>query len=336
MVFSLADMSQTAFIKLPRYEMPIEIYWVSDTRLVYVRGGKWGAREEPYDFGEIIAMDYDGKHHTHILGSKDSTLSMGQEPGHGNVEGLPEKPNGKFYMTRTSTESAIGGSQLYEVDASTGRHRLVADVRGEQNLSFVMDAAGVPRFAYGADKNERQLLFVADATGKQWHKVPGDSVGGVFRPLGLSMDGTHVFGRYAVDNGPSALIKAETGLQQREVLASAGFRDVGEVVWDSRWQPLAVEVGGGLPKVEYLDAASPDLKLYQSLRSGFPGQNVKFVDHSADGNVSLIYIYSDRNPGEWAVMNRKKDVLARLLQRNPGIDPATMGTRRYISFKASD
>src|SRR5690606_9476531 len=57
MVFSLADMSQTAFIKLPRYEMPIEIYWVSDTRLVYVRGGKWGAREEPYDFGEIIAMD---------------------------------------------------------------------------------------------------------------------------------------------------------------------------------------------------------------------------------------------------------------------------------------
>jgi len=336
MVFSLADMSQTAFIKLPRYEMPIEIYWVSDTRLVYVRGGKWGAREEPYDFGEIIAMDYDGKHHTYIFGYKESTLSMGLEPGHGNVEGLPEKPNGKFYMTRTSTESAIGGSQLYEVDASTGRHRLVADVRGEQNLSFVMDAAGVPRFAYGADKNERQLLFVADATGKQWHKVAGDSVGGVFRPLGLSMDGTHVFGRYAVDNGPSALIKAETGLQQREVLASAGFRDVGEVVWDSRWQPLAVEVGGGLPKVEYLDAASPDLKLYQSLRSGFPGQNVKFVDHSADGNVSLIYIYSDRNPGEWAVMNRKKDVLARLLQRNPGIDPATMGTRRYISFKASD
>src|SRR3546814_10162016 len=61
MVFSLADMSQTAFIKLPRYEMPIEIHWVSDTRLVYVKGGKWGARDEPYDFGEIIAMDFDGK-----------------------------------------------------------------------------------------------------------------------------------------------------------------------------------------------------------------------------------------------------------------------------------
>src|SRR3546814_6244659 len=107
MVFSLADMSQTAFIKLPRYEMPFEIHWVSDTRLVYVKGGKWGAREEPYDFGEIIAMDFDGKRHTHIFGYKESTLSMGLNPGQGNGEGLPPKPNGKFYMTRDSAEGAL-------------------------------------------------------------------------------------------------------------------------------------------------------------------------------------------------------------------------------------
>ena len=56
MVFRLADMSQTAFMKLPKYEMAIEIHWVNDTQLVYVKGGKWGAREAPYDYGEIIAM----------------------------------------------------------------------------------------------------------------------------------------------------------------------------------------------------------------------------------------------------------------------------------------
>ena len=336
MVFRLSDMVQTAFIKLPRYELPMEIHWVSDTRLVYVKGGKWGAREQPYDFGEIIAMDFDGKDHTYIFGYKESTLSMGLDPGHGNFEGLPRKPNGKFYMTRSSVESAIGRSLLYEVDASTGRHRLAADVGGDQNLGFVMDAAGVARFAYGADKNERQLLYVADAQGENWHKVPGDVVGGVFTPLGFTPDGNHVFGTYAVDNGPRALVKADLTLGQREVLADEGFNDVGDVIWDSRLQPLAVEFKGAQPRVAFLDPASPDAKLYQSLRDGFPGQHVRFVDHSADGNVSLIYIYSDRNPGEWAVMNRKKDVLARLLQRNPAIDPATMGERRYIRFQASD
>src|SRR3546814_9879666 len=104
-------------------------------------------------------------------------------------------------MTRDSAEVAIGRSQLYEVDATTGRHRLVADV-GEQNLRFVMDTAGVPRFAYGMDKNEKQLLYVADAAGEQWRQVPAGSVGGVFTPIGFSADGANVFGLHAADNGP--------------------------------------------------------------------------------------------------------------------------------------
>lgn len=336
MVFRLADMAQTAFIKLPRYELAIEIHWVSDTRLVYVKGGKWGAREQPFDFGEIIAMDYDGKKHTYIFGYKESTQSMGLEPGHGNFAGLPPKANGKFYMTRTSNESAIGRSQLYEVDATSGRHRLVADVGGNQNLSFVLDAAGVARFAYGMDKNEVQQLYVADANGENWRKLPGETVGGVFEPIGFAADGQHVFGMFAVDGGPHALVKADLSLTKREVLATDGFNDVGSVILDSRRQPLAVEFKGALPRVQILDPASPDARLYQEIRSGFPGQHVKFVDHSMGGDVSLVYIYSDRNPGEWAVMDRKKDSLSRLLQRNAAIDPNAMGGRHYVRFKASD
>ncbi|HTL14392.1 MAG TPA: prolyl oligopeptidase family serine peptidase [Thermomonas sp.] len=336
MVYRLSDMSQTVFMKLPRYELPLEVHWVSDTRLVYVKGGKHGALEQPYDQGEIIAMDYDGKHHTYIYGWKESTLSMGLPPGHGNFAGLPAKPNGKFYMTRTTTESAIGRSQLYEVDATSGRSRLVADVGGDQNLTFVMDPAGVPRYAYGADKNELQLLYVADAQGENWRKIAGENIGGVFVPVGLSADGKHVFGRYAVGGGPAALVKADLDLGHREVLASDPFNDVGKIIWDSRLQPLAVEFKGDQPKVQLLDPSSPDAKLYNELRGGFPGQHVSFVDHSADGKVSLIYISSDRNPGEWAVMNRKTDTLARLLQRNAAIDPGLMGSRHYVRFKASD
>ena len=336
MVFRLSDMVQTAFIKLPRYELAIEMHWVSDKRLVYVKGGKWGAREQPFDFGEIIAMDFDGKQHTYIFGYKGSTQSMGLEPGHGNFAGLPPKANGKFYMTRTSAESTLGRSQLYEVDATTSRHRLVADVGGNQNLGFVMDANGVARFAHGVDKNDVQLLYVADATGENWRKLPGETIGGVFDPIAVAPDGQHVFGTFAVAGGPRSLIKADLSLTKREVLATDGFNDVASVVWGSNRQPLAVEFKGALPRVQFLDPASPDAKLFQEIRSGFPGQHVKFADHSEDGNVSLIYIYSDRNPGEWAVMNRKKDNLARLLQRNAAIDPNTMGSRHYVRFKASD
>src|SRR3546814_11049231 len=110
-------------------------------------------------------------------------------------------------MTLDAAESAIGRSQLFEVDATTGRHRLVADV-GEQNLRFVMDTAGVPRFAYGMDKNEQQLLYVADAAGEQWRQVPAGSVGGVFTPTGFSADGQDVSGLHPAHNGPPGLRSA--------------------------------------------------------------------------------------------------------------------------------
>jgi dipeptidyl aminopeptidase/acylaminoacyl peptidase len=251
-------------------------------------------------------------------------------------------PDDTFYMTRTSEESAIGRSILYRIDVKagrkqTGRHELVADVGPGQNLSFVLDNNGVPRFAHGVDKDQTQLLFVAeDADGKNWRKLSASDVGGTFVPFAFTPDGQHVFGLYAENNGPQSLVKADLTLTKREVVANDGFNNIGAVTTDSQRQPLAVEFKGALPKLQILDQASPDAKLLQEIRAGFPGQHARFWDHSADGNVSLIYIYSDRNPGEWAVFNRKTNSLSRLLQVNPEIDPARMGSRHYVRFPASD
>ena len=334
MVFRLADMSQTAFMKLPKYEMAIEIHWVNDTQLVYVKGGKWGAREAPYDYGEIIAMDYDGRHHKYIYGWMETTKGAGLPKGHGNYAGRPLKPNGTFYMTRSSEESALGRTILYSIDINTHNHDLVADVGPGQNLSFVMDHQGVPRFAHGWNKDETQLLFVAeDSDGKNWRKI---SVDGTFVPFAFTPDGKQVYGWYSEDGGPSSLVRADLDLAKREILAADAFNSIGAITWDSQRQPLAVEFKGGLPKLQVLDPVSPDAKLLQELRAGFPGQHARFWDHSANGVVSLVYIYSDRNPGEWAVFNRKTNTLARLLQVNPEIDPAKMGARHYVRFPASD
>ncbi len=158
----------------------------------------------------------------------------------------------------------------------------------------------------------------------------------MFNPLRFSPDGNHVFGNYSTKGGPFALVKADLTLAKREVLAQDDFNSIDNVVWDSKWQPLAVEFKGARPRVTYLNPASPDTKLHRDLRKGFADQNVTFVDHSADGNISLVYIYSDRNPGEWAVMDRKKNSFARLLQRNSAINPKDMAERHYIRFKASD
>lgn len=337
MIYRMADMSNTAFIKLPKYQLAAEIHWVNDTRLVYVKGGRPDGREQVFSYGEIIGLDYDGKHHDYIYGYKESTLGAGVHKGFGVFVGLPRERNGTFYMSRGSAENSLPSTMVYEVDASSrsGKSRLVGSI-DERDMRFVLDANGVPRFATGMDKHDNHLLYAADGSGKNWRKISTESLGGVFIPFAITPDSSHVYGYFSVENGPSSVVKADMSLANRETLVNDGFNSIDNVLLDANRQPQVIEFKGALPRVAYVDPASVDAKLHAELRKGFPGQHVRFVDQSADGNVSLLAIYSDRNPGEWAVMDRKKDTLARLLQSNASIDPAKMGTRHYVRFQASD
>src|SRR3546814_19837303 len=74
----------------------------------------------------------------------------------------------------------------------------------------------------------------------------------------------------------------------------------------------------------------------RQLRAECPGQDGTCVSHTADGKGSLLYVHSDRDPGAWYLFDRAQATIQLLLAARAGIDPARMGERRYIRFKASD
>ena len=102
MVFRISDMQQTALLRLPRYEMPAQVAWTSEKRLIVAKGRRVGAREEPWHMGEILATDFDGKNQKYIYGYEQTTRTAGIERGFGYIEGVPEVRNGHFYMRRLS------------------------------------------------------------------------------------------------------------------------------------------------------------------------------------------------------------------------------------------
>src|SRR3546814_5205259 len=67
-VYQVDDMQQTALLKLPRYEQPVNMYWASDTRLLVAKGRLIGSREKPLATGEIIATDFDGRNQLYVFG----------------------------------------------------------------------------------------------------------------------------------------------------------------------------------------------------------------------------------------------------------------------------
>src|SRR5690606_4575411 len=82
-VYQVADMKQTAFLRMPRYELPVQTYWVSDRRLLVAKGRMIGSREKPLPMGEIIATDYDGSNQTYVYGWQQSTRTRGIGRGYG-------------------------------------------------------------------------------------------------------------------------------------------------------------------------------------------------------------------------------------------------------------
>lgn len=332
-IYRLSDMTQTAMLRLPPFELPVEVRWVSERRLIVAKGRKLGAREEPIGTGEIIATDFDGSQQAYIFGYERNPRLRGLEPGFGDIAGLPEQPNGHFYMRRLSANAQR--SQLYDVDAVQATARLVADIP-VRNLSFVLDRQGKPRYAYGADDRNVYQLHAADAQG-QWQSLSAEVIGGKFVPLTFTPDGQQVFADFSVAGGPVMLVRADPDGKNRQVLARDDFASYSDLEWTPRpWQPFAVATGAGKPKLIYLDPASVDAQMHETLSNSFPDERVSYINHSTDGDKSLVYVHSDRDAGRWYLLERAQRKVSLLLVGREGLQAEQMGERRPIRFKTRD
>lgn len=332
-VYRIEDMQQTSLLRLPRYELPVQTHWVSPRRLVIAKGRKMGSREEPVPLGEIIASDLDGTNQKYVYGYQQSTRTSGLDRGFGYIEGVPDIANGRFYMRRLSSRTSR--SQLYDVDSNRTTARMVADVP-VRNLSFVLDRDGRPRYAYGSDDDDNYLLYMAGADGSDWTRLDAAGIGGKFVPFSLAADGGQAYGWFSEGGGPATLVRANLDGSGRQVLARDGFASVGGLEWSPALEPFAATVGQGRPQTVYFDPSSKDAQLHQAIMRNFPDRHATFLNHSEDGGTSLLYVFGDRDPGAWYLFDRNATHLSKLMAPREDIDPARMGERRPIRFKASD
>jgi len=331
-IYRLADMQQTALLNFPRYEMAYQVAWVSDRRLVIAKAKKTGSLEQPMPLGEIIASDFDGENQKYVYGYEQRVARASLDRGFGYIEGVPEVPNGHFYLRQLSEQTRR--SVIYDVDSAKLTYHMVAEI-DQPDMDFVLDHAGTPRFALGTDLDEKPLIYRAMPDGR-WEAI-AQATGEVWQPFSFSPDDRQVYGWFSRDGGPVALVRTEVQGTQRQVLASDPFASVGDLQWThTPMIPFAARTSRGQVKYTYLDAASPDAQLHLALSQALPGKRVSFIDQSQNGQVVLLGIGSDRDPGAWYLLNRHDNKLRRLITPREGIDPERMGQRRSMRFTASD
>jgi len=75
--------------------------------------------------------------------------------------------------------------------------------------------------------------------------------------------------------------------------------------------------------------------LHKKLENNFTGCDVRITSESDDGNVKLVYVAHDREPGTYFVLDQKAGSLA-LFKRVRHLDPNALRPRQPISYPARD
>lgn len=337
-VYRVDDMSKPAsMIRMPKYELPLGITWVSPTRLVVEKGKVFGSIDIPAYTGEILATDVDGKHQDYLYGFENKygsrSETRGTDRGWGFVDDLPERANGHFYMGAQSW-NAQDRSLLYDVDASANTRHLIGDI-GVGGMSFMVGADGKAHYAYG--RNDHFQYVVYHQQNGRWQLLSKAQIGGTFQPVGVAPDHQRIYAFYDAGGGPASLVEQDESGAHRKLLSGAGFGEVGEIEWTPLpRQPFATAAGTGLPVVTYIDADLPAAKLRRALSLKFPSEYVHFIDYSEDGGQLLFSVSSDRDPGTYFLIDTHTFKVRKLFAAAPWVDPAKAAERRPLHFTASD
>lgn len=333
-VLRLADMQRTAVLRLPRFESPYQIVWVSNKRLVIAKGRKYGSLEKPLPMGEIIASDFDGQNQRYVYGYEQQNAAAGLDRGFGFIEGVAKSNDDRFYMRQLKRNPT--NSMLYLVDAGPRPNfKLIASVN-VPNLEFVIDHDGVARYAWGRDDDDNYLLYASD-DGQRWQVIPQQKVGGIWTPYAFSADNQRVYGRFSRNDGPTSLVSSAADGSDRDTLLADGFSSIGLSQWTRHPEvPFAASPVAGRPQLQYFDPGKPEAELHKALAELLPAQHVTFDDVSRDGQTILVHLASDRDPGGWYIFRRATNKLEKVLSPRDAIDPALMAERRPVRFKAGD
>ncbi|HET7931492.1 MAG TPA: prolyl oligopeptidase family serine peptidase [Rhodanobacteraceae bacterium] len=342
-VLHLPDLKPVSRLSMaPRYT-PINVHWVSNTRLIMETAVATGTLVLPSSTGDVIAVDFDGSHKKllySVYHRGNGVHSLDIPRGSPAIAGIPHKRNGHFYLSLSRMRGVTGDywhdaeTGLYNVDADNGAAVKIGGI--DHGGMEILQYNNVARIAVGEDNHLNMVGFYSK-DGEHWTKMPASTIGKTFEPLAISHDGSLLYALSSMDGGPNALISCNLDGSDREVLASDPFSSVTDVMWNPvSGVPIAAIFGaGGRPVVKYLNN-DPYAQIMRALGKGQPNALVTLDGASTDGNMLLLSVHSDRNPGDYALFDKTTMHARPLYAVQPWIKPAEMAHRMPIHFKSRD
>lgn len=317
-------------------------WWANDERIVVSMAERLGSRDRPMAIGQLHAIDADGKN-PRLLASPygvNDVVNAGVirtelDPSVYMLDTLAHDP-------RNVLVSAVGHSsdprvRIDKLDIYSRRRTPVATAPVSR-ADFVADLGGRVRFARGADVDNSSKLYYRDDDDAPWRLI-NDETASFHReyPLGFSADGALAYLQVEQASGPDTVVSWDPASNRYTPLLRDERVDPYQVLRDLDGKtPIGVSFMTDRIRNRFFDDKAPTSRLYRSLEKAFNGDAVFITSATADHRLVLVYVWSDRNNGDYFIFDTVAKQAARVFSRREWFRPDQVPPSREISFKASD
>jgi dipeptidyl aminopeptidase/acylaminoacyl peptidase len=320
-------------------------WWSSDERLLISPAQRFLGDEAPTFTGEIYAVDVDGTQPAALVGyraddGRRHTRIKQRESERvwaRPIDVLPGAEREALVQIEPWSTRMSNFASIERLQTSTGRREKVA-MSPVTRASFLTDAEGNLRFAQGSTTENSFELYHRPAEGGEWSLVNAQHMSGMqASALGFSSDGDSAYLQVSRSEGPDAVERLDIASGERTEIYRHERRDpAGPILTLDGSAVIGVFVRDPQLRMHFFEPDHPDARLLQSLAAAFKGHDVVVTSATADGRMAILFVYSDRNPGEYFLFNIETKHARHIGSRGRALVPEQMGSTRAVQIEARD
>lgn len=326
---------QAAFRGGP-YEHVSEFHWVNERYVAYTTVEQKAALNNPVLTGYLYALDVEAKSTEMHYGLDGGGVFRWFE----FVDLLPEEPDWILIETYTSDRTYPKSLKVNVANGRTDRGigspldngRLFADSNGNIRLASGVDDEAYLQMAWRPDAE-------ADWEPLETGFVPGSSEVAVLGfiegsdAFALRIEGENRSGIYGFNPGTG---KLETLMESDSVTPSRVIEALGSPSLTSSKSIVGAVFADGRTENRFISADEITAKVHGLLARSFPDAHATVTSSTRDGRKSLVAVSSDRRPTEFLLFDIDAMSIVPLVKSREWIEPGAMGTRKPVSYEASD
>lgn len=341
-VFTTKDKKVVGGARFPGRQEAGQAYWVNNERLVIkiLKSDPWD--EQPKFYGQLYAVDYNGKNGELIYGVGAGEMQTGsklrkKQDTYGWGELVSILPDDPKHILISSTPMSDGGERratIHKLNVYDGKLSRQLTRSPVSYARFITDGKGNLKIAFGLDAKGDRRTYRYD--NDQWLEISAE-FGPGFYPLALNEAGDKLYYLDDPEKDLKGLFELDMLSGTKREIYTDDQVDLTSVTYSSDGNSIyALRVDPDYPTYVMLNSTDPEADLYRQFLHSFPGYKIAITSRSDDGRWWLLYASNDIDAGTYYLYDKERHALQPMFSNLAHLKANYLSQSEPVSFLTSD